>query len=133
VREGILPVGGEQKLTVTFSAGKARTYDFKIGIQVTDTEGFYQSQIAKEGQAHPDAEMPAIEHTVPEMPVQEISCVGESFEVEFSVAFPNDKGLDFGSLKVGESKTEVFMAPKWALRNKFLKNLYKGIICIRIS
>jgi hypothetical protein len=25
-----------------------------------------------------------------------------------------------------------WLAPKWALRNKFLKNLYKGIICTRI-
>jgi hypothetical protein len=107
-REGVLAVGASVDLNVLFKASKAALYDFKLKFEVTDTEGFYASKLAKMEQDVPNGEGKKIKHTVPEIPVQEIGVVGECFEVDVGVEFPNEKGLDFGSLRVGESQEQSF-------------------------
>ncbi|CAD7931174.1 unnamed protein product [Amoebophrya sp. A25] len=108
-KEGILSPGAACKVKVVFKATKANVYNFKLRFAIQDTEGFYLSGLAKTKQDNPKGEEePKIVHTPVEMVPTEVEVSGECFEVDVGVEFPNERGLDFGALKVGESKTEQF-------------------------
>ena len=107
--EGILIPGASQNLVVLFRASKANLYNFALRIAVQDTEGYANSGLAKAEQDHPtDAEL-KIKHEPPELLGVGVDVAGECFEVDVGVEFPGEQvGLDFGSLRVGESKEQTF-------------------------
>ncbi|CAD7939993.1 unnamed protein product [Amoebophrya sp. A120] len=110
-KEGILTPGATVRVKVVFKATKANFYNFKLRFALQDTEGFYSSGLAKLEQENPRGEeAPKIQHSAVELPPCEVEVSGECFEVDVGVVFPppNERGLDFGSLRVGETKEEQF-------------------------
>eukprot|EP00397_Hematodinium_sp_SG-2012_P000030 GEMP01000030.1.p1 GENE.GEMP01000030.1~~GEMP01000030.1.p1 ORF type:complete len:4608 (+),score=1069.56 GEMP01000030.1:10-13833(+) len=83
--DGMLGVGEERGVLMTFKATKTEIYKFGFMLNCTDVEGL----------------------GVQEKP-RRIVVSAESFEVDVSIEFGNERGLDFGAIRVGQTAEQTF-------------------------